>query len=58
MTPGDCYRWVLASPHVDVVLCGPKDAAQWRDDLAAVQQGPLPDADLAWMREYGRAVQG
>lgn len=58
MTPGDCYRWVLASPHVDVVLCGPRDVAQWRDDLAAVQQGPLPDADLAWMREYGRAVHG
>jgi aryl-alcohol dehydrogenase-like predicted oxidoreductase len=58
MTAGDCYRWVLASPDVDVVLCGPRDAAQWRENLAAVQQGPLPDADLAWMREYGRAVHG
>lgn len=58
MTAGDCYRWVLTAPQVDVVICGPKDVAQWRADLAAVQQGPLPDAELAWMREYGRAVHG
>lgn len=58
MTAGECYRWVLASPHVDVVLCGPRTAAEWRADLAAVREGPLPDADLAWMRELGRAVHG
>jgi aryl-alcohol dehydrogenase-like predicted oxidoreductase len=49
---------VLRSPHVDVVLCGPRNAAQWRDDLAAVEAGPLPEADLTWMREFGRAVHG
>jgi aryl-alcohol dehydrogenase-like predicted oxidoreductase len=58
MTAGECYRWVLRSPHVDVVLCGPRNAAQWRDDLAAVEAGPLPEADLTWMREFGRAVHG
>jgi aryl-alcohol dehydrogenase-like predicted oxidoreductase len=58
MTAGECYRWVLASPHVDVVLCGPRSAAEWRADLAAVREGPLPDADVAWMREFGRVVHG
>jgi aryl-alcohol dehydrogenase-like predicted oxidoreductase len=58
MTAGDCYRWVLASPHVDVVLTGPRDLVEWRANLAAVEQGPLPGEDLAWMRDYGRAVHG
>jgi aryl-alcohol dehydrogenase-like predicted oxidoreductase len=58
MTPGECYRWVLASPHVDVVLCGPRSAAEWRADLAAVREGPLPEGDVAWMREFGRVVHG
>lgn len=58
MRAGDCYRWVLASPHVDVALCGPKDAAEWRANLAAVEEGPPGEADLAWMREFGRAVHG
>lgn len=58
MTAGECYRWVLSSPQVDVALCGPKDVSEWRADLAAVREGPLPAAELAWMREFGRAVHG
>ena len=58
MTPGDCYRWVLASPHVDVVLTGPRSAGELRENLAAVDQGPLSEADLAGMREFGKAVHG
>lgn len=58
MTAGDCYRWALASPHVDVVLTGPRSAAELRDNLAAVEKGPLRDDELAWMREFGRVVHG
>lgn len=58
MSPGDCYRWVLSNPSVDVVLTGPRTAAELRENLAAVEKGPLPDEDLAWMRELGRAVHG
>jgi aryl-alcohol dehydrogenase-like predicted oxidoreductase len=58
MTAGDCYRWCLSSPHVDVVLCGPRSGSEWRDDLAAVERGPLAGDELAWMRELGRAVHG
>ncbi len=58
MTAGDCYRWVLASPHVDVVLTGPRSAAELRENLAAVDRGPLADDALAWMRDFGRAVHG
>lgn len=58
MTAGDCYRFCLSSPHVDVVLTGPKDAAELRENLAAVEQGPLSGAELAWMREFGKVVHG
>ncbi len=58
MTAGDCYRWVLASPHVDVVLTGPRTVAELRENLAAVDRGPPSQDELAWMREFGRAVHG
>ncbi len=58
MTAGDCYRWVLASPHVDVVLSGPRNAKELRENLAALDRGPLSADELAWMREFGRAVHG
>ena len=40
-TAGDCYRFCLSSPHVDVVLTGPRSVAQLRENLAAVERGPL-----------------
>jgi aryl-alcohol dehydrogenase-like predicted oxidoreductase len=58
MTAGDCYRWVLASPSVDVVLSGPRTAAELRENLAALDRGPLSKDELAWMRDLGRAVHG
>jgi aryl-alcohol dehydrogenase-like predicted oxidoreductase len=58
MTAGDCYRWCLSSPHVDVVLTGPATGAQLDENLAALQKGPLADDEMKWMREFGRAVHG
>lgn len=57
-TPGDCYRFCLTSPHVDVVLTGPRNVAELRENLTAVEQGPLSDAEMTFMRELGRAVHG
>jgi aryl-alcohol dehydrogenase-like predicted oxidoreductase len=58
MTAGDCYRFCLSSPHVDVVLTGPKDAAELRENLAALDRGPLADEEARWMRDFGRKVHG
>ncbi|HEY6101455.1 MAG TPA: aldo/keto reductase [Anaeromyxobacter sp.] len=58
MTAGDCYRWVLGNADVDVVLTGPRNVAELRENLAAVEKGPLAEQDAAWMREFGRAVHG
>jgi len=57
-TAGDCYRFCLSSPEVDVVLTGPRNAAELRDNLAAVEKGPLTPDEMAWMRSLGQAVHG
>jgi len=58
MTAGDCYRFCLSSPHVDVVLTGPASAQQLDENLAAIERGPLTSDEDRWMREFGAAVHG
>jgi aryl-alcohol dehydrogenase-like predicted oxidoreductase len=52
-TPTDCYRFVLshASPHV--CLCGPRDVKEFREDMKALEMGPMTEEELAWMRRVG-----
>lgn len=57
LTAPQCYRFVLSSPHVHVTLTGPKDRAQLDENLAALDQGPLPEDEMAWIREYGKKVR-
>ncbi len=58
MTPGDCYRFCLTSPHVDVVLTGPKNLKQLEENLDALAKGPLDDEEMEWIRRFGKAVHG
>ncbi|WP_437542395.1 aldo/keto reductase [Sorangium sp. So ce327] len=58
MTAGDCYRFQLSSPHVDLALTGPKSRAEVEANLDALAKGPLTADEQAWMREFGRAVHG
>ncbi len=55
---GDCYRFCLTSPHVDVVLSGPRNVTELRENLAAIDQGPLSHGEMAFLREFGSAVHG
>ena len=57
-TAGDFYRFCLASPHVDVVLTGPRTTAELRENLAAIDRGPLSPEEMEGMRAFGRAVHG
>ena len=57
-TAGDCYRFVLTNPSVDVVITGPSDAAQMEENLVEVGKGPMTDDELAWMRRIGDYVYG
>jgi aryl-alcohol dehydrogenase-like predicted oxidoreductase len=52
-----CYRFCLTSPHVNVVLSGPKTREQLDQNLAALEMGPLPKDEERWVREYGRRVK-
>jgi aryl-alcohol dehydrogenase-like predicted oxidoreductase len=58
MTAGDCYRFCLSSPHVDVTLTGPKTQQQLEESLSALERGPLSADEDRWMRAFGRAVHG
>ena len=58
MTAGDCYRFCLSSPHVDVVLTGPRSRRELEENLAALERGPLaPDVE-ARIRAFGKAAHG
>jgi aryl-alcohol dehydrogenase-like predicted oxidoreductase len=57
-TAGDCYRFALSNPHIQVAICGPKDVAQTRDAIAALGRGPLDEEQLARMRTIGDHVHG
>jgi aryl-alcohol dehydrogenase-like predicted oxidoreductase len=57
-TAGDCYRWCLSSPHVDVTLTGPASTQQLDENLAAIERGPLSAEEDTWMRDFGKVVHG
>ena len=58
MSAGQCYRFCLSSPHVDVTLTGPKNLQQLDDNLRALEDGPLSADEEAWIRPFGQAVHG
>jgi aryl-alcohol dehydrogenase-like predicted oxidoreductase len=51
-----CYRFVLSNPQVNVCLTAPRNMKQLEENIAAVRQGPLPEDEMAFMREFGDAV--
>ncbi|HMU40210.1 MAG TPA: aldo/keto reductase [Pseudomonadota bacterium] len=58
MTAGDCYRFQLSNPHVDLALTGPKNQQQLADNLDAFAKGPLTPDEEKWMRDFGKKVHG
>lgn len=58
MSAGDCYRFQLSNPHVDLALTGPASRAQVEENLDALEKGPLTAEEAAWMRSFGKAVHG
>lgn len=58
MTAGECYRFVLAHPAVDVVLTGAKSYDELVENARAVHEGPLGARRLEEIRAFGDAVRG
>ncbi len=55
-TAGMCYRFVLASPHVDVCLTAPYRLKHFRENLAEVRRGSLAGDEMQFLRDFGDAV--
>jgi aryl-alcohol dehydrogenase-like predicted oxidoreductase len=57
-TAGDCYRFALSNPYVDVVITGPSNAQQLEENLAEVSKGPMSEDELEWTKRVGDYVYG
>lgn len=55
-TAGQCYRFVLSNPEVDVCLTAPRNEREFTENLLAVRMGPLDGDEMAFLREFGDAV--
>lgn len=53
----DCYRFVLSHPAVDICMTGPKNMAQMREALTALDLGPMHEDELGRMRTIGDHVR-
>ena len=49
----DCYRFSLSHPAVDMVLCGPANAAQMDAAFAALEAGPLAPEERERIERIG-----
>jgi len=57
MTAGDCYRFCLSNPHVDLVLTGPKNRRQLQENIDDLREkGPLSEEEERWIRDFGQVV--
>ncbi len=54
----DCYRFVLSNPDFDVCMTGPRNAAEMREALAALDDGPLSPDENTRFRRIGDHVHG
>lgn len=54
----DCYRFALSHPAVDVCMTGPKNLAQMREALRALDLGPLTAQELVRLRRVGDYLRG
>lgn len=55
-TAGDCYRFVLSNPNINVCLTAPSNLKQLEENLAAFKQGPLPPEDMEFMKQFGDTI--
>lgn len=57
-TAGDCYRFCLTHPAVDLVVSAPKTTKELHENLDALEKGPLSAEEMAHLRAFGKAVHG
>ena len=57
-TAADCYRFVLSNPAVDICMMGAKDPGQMKQNLHALEQGPMNEEEMKRMLKIGDYVYG
>ncbi|MBI4891537.1 MAG: aldo/keto reductase [Acidobacteria bacterium] len=55
-TAGQCFRFVLTNPHVQVALTAPSSEDQLMHNLREVEKGRLAEDEMAFMRRFGAYV--
>ena len=58
LSAGECYRFVLSHPAVDVCMMGAKNIEQMRDNLKVLDTGPMTEEELIRIRKIGDFVYG
>jgi len=54
----DCYRFALSHPGVDVCMMGARNTEQMKDNLRALELGPLGPDEMARVRRIGDHLYG
>lgn len=55
-TAVDCYRFVLSRPEVNVCLTGASNLEQLKQNVKALELGPMSEDELNRMRQFGDIV--
>ncbi len=55
-TPGQCYRFVLQNPNVDVCLTAPSNEKQLMENLRALEDGPLSQEENEFIKKFGDMI--
>ena len=53
---GECYRFVLSNENVNVCLTAPMNIRQLKENIAAMNAGPLSTEDMSFMQHFGDVV--
>jgi len=54
----DCYRYSMSHPAIDMVLCGPANAEQMDQAIAAMERGPLEPDERERVERIGAYLYG
>ncbi len=58
LTAGDCYRYVLSNPHVDLCMSGPNSVEQLDETMKDLARGPLTEEEMARIKKIGDHIYG
>lgn len=57
-TAGECYRFVLSNPNVNICLTAPSNEKHLIENVRAFREGPLSEEDMQFMKKFGDVVYG